>query len=111
MLGRRRQPHHRDRRCGRHRYHRRAVQTGGMTMKKQILAAAVLAALAMGSAGAQAQSKPAPGKFSDGVVRIGLLLDMASLYADITGEGSVTAARMAVEDFGGRVHGVPVEVI
>jgi branched-chain amino acid transport system substrate-binding protein len=45
------------------------------------------------------------------VIRIGLLLDMASLYADITGEGSVTAARMAVEDFGGKVHGVPVEVI
>jgi branched-chain amino acid transport system substrate-binding protein len=77
-------------------------------MKKRILVAGILAAFA---AGAQAQSKPAATKFSDGVVRIGLLLDMASLYADITGEGSVTAARMAVEDFGGKVHGVPVEVI
>src|SRR5512132_627047 len=61
--------------------------------------------------GAQAQNKPAPGKFSDGVVKIGLILDMASLYADITGEGSATAARMAVEDFGGKVHGVPIQVI
>ena len=60
---------------------------------------------------AQAQTKPAAGKFSDGVVRIGLILDMASLYADITGEGSATAARMAVEDFGGKVHGVPIEVL
>jgi len=77
-------------------------------MKKRILVVAALAAFA---AGAQAQSKAAPGKYSDGVIRIGLLLDMASLYADITGEGSVTAARMAVEDFGGKVHGVPVEVI
>ena len=67
----------------------------------------VFAALAQ----AQTPSKALPGKFSDNVVRIGLLLDMASLYADITGEGSATAARMAVEDFGGKVHGVPIEVI
>src|SRR6185369_10183327 len=80
-------------------------------MKKRILTAAIVAAFATASAGVQGQTKPAPGKFSDGVIRIGLLLDMASLYADITGEGSVTAARMAVEDFGGKVHGVPVEVI
>ena len=38
--------------------------------------------------------KPAP-RISDGVVKIGLLLDMNSLYADLTGEGSVTGARMA----------------
>jgi branched-chain amino acid transport system substrate-binding protein len=63
------------------------------------------------TAAAQAQSKPPAGKFSDNVVKIGLILDMASLYADITGEGSATAARMAVEDFGGRVHGVPIEVV
>ena len=76
-------------------------------MKSRLL----VALLAAFSFAAQAQTKPGPGKFSDNVVRIGLLLDMASLYADITGEGSVTAARMAVEDFGGKVHGVPIEVI
>ena len=76
-------------------------------MKSRLL----VALLAAFTAVAQAQTKPAPGKFSDNVVRIGLLLDMASLYADITGEGSATAARMAVEDFGGKVHGVPIEVI
>jgi branched-chain amino acid transport system substrate-binding protein len=48
---------------------------------------------------------------SDGVVKIGLLLDMSSLYADITGTGSETAAKMAVEDFGGKVLGKPIEVI
>jgi branched-chain amino acid transport system substrate-binding protein len=64
------------------------------------------------SAAAQAQSRAAPaGKFSDNVVKIGLILDMASLYADITGEGSVTAARMAIEDFGGKVNGVPIELV
>ena len=50
-------------------------------------------------------------KISDGVVKIGLILDMSSLYADITGEGSVTAARMAIEDFGGKVLGKPIELI
>ena len=75
---------------------------------KRVLLIAVLAVFA---AGGQAQTKAPPGKFSDEVVRIGLILDMASLYADITGEGSATAARMAVEDFGGKVHGVPIEVL
>jgi branched-chain amino acid transport system substrate-binding protein len=48
---------------------------------------------------------------SDEVVRIGLLLDMNSLFADVTGEGSLHAARMAVEDFGGKVLGKPVEIL
>lgn len=48
---------------------------------------------------------------SDGVVKIGLIEDMSSLYADITGIGAVTAAKMAVEDFGGTVLGRPIEVV
>src|SRR6516162_1635913 len=50
-------------------------------------------------------------KISDGVVKIGMLEDMASIYADITGVGAVTAAKMAVEDFGGKVLGKPIEVV
>jgi branched-chain amino acid transport system substrate-binding protein len=50
-------------------------------------------------------------KISDGVVKIGMLEDMSSIYADITGVGAVTAAKMAVEDFGGKVLGKPIEVI
>jgi branched-chain amino acid transport system substrate-binding protein len=50
-------------------------------------------------------------KVSDGVVKIGLILDMSSLYSDITGEGSVTAARMAIEDAGGKVLGKPIELV
>ncbi len=56
----------------------------------------------------EAQTK---GKISDGVVKIGLLLDMNSLYADITGQGSVEAARMAIADFGGKVLGAPIELV
>jgi branched-chain amino acid transport system substrate-binding protein len=43
-------------------------------------------------------------------VKIGVLSDMNSLYADITGKGTVAAARMAAEDFG-PVLGKPVEVV
>lgn len=48
---------------------------------------------------------------SDDVVKIGVLNDRSGLYADLSGEGSVVAARMAVEDFGGTVLGQPIEVI
>jgi branched-chain amino acid transport system substrate-binding protein len=56
-------------------------------------------------------SPAATAQISDGVVKIGLILDMSSLYADITGEGSVSAARMAIEDFGGKVLGKPIELV
>ncbi len=48
---------------------------------------------------------------SDGVVKLAVLNDQSGLYADVTGQGSVVAARMAVEDFGGRVLDAPIEVI
>ena len=44
-------------------------------------------------------------------VKLGLILDMSSVYADITGAGSELAARMAVEDFGRAVLGRPIEVV
>src|SRR6516162_1292885 len=44
-------------------------------------------------------------------LKLGLILDMSGPYADITGQGSVTAARMAVEDFGGKVLGRPIEIV
>jgi branched-chain amino acid transport system substrate-binding protein len=50
-------------------------------------------------------------KISDGVVRIGVLTDMTGYYSDIAGPGSVLAAKMAVDDFGGKVLGKPIEVI
>jgi branched-chain amino acid transport system substrate-binding protein len=59
---------------------------------------------------ALAASGPALAEFTGGKVRIGVLNDQSSLYADITGQGSVVAARMAVEDFGGKVKGAPIEV-
>jgi len=65
--------------------------------------AAALMALGASSAMAQADNK-AP-------LKIGGILDMSSLYADITGSGSLEAAKMAAEDFGGEVLGRKIEVI
>jgi branched-chain amino acid transport system substrate-binding protein len=50
-------------------------------------------------------------KISDDVVRIGLIEDMSGVYADITGPGAVTAAKMAVAEFGGSVLGKKIEVV
>ncbi len=50
-------------------------------------------------------------QISDDVVKIGVLTDLSGPAADATGNGSVLAARMAVEDFGGKVNGAPVEVV
>src|SRR5204863_6349433 len=63
----------------------------------------VAAVLAMSATAALAQSKPP--------LKLGGILDMSSLYADITGAGSETAAKMAVEDFGGEVLGRKVEIV
>ncbi|MDR3469950.1 MAG: ABC transporter substrate-binding protein [Xanthobacteraceae bacterium] len=73
-------------------------------MKSAIIVLAAAAALAGSAGGARAQ-------ISDDVVKIGVLTDMSSLYADATGKGSLAATQMAVEDFGGKVKGKPVEVV
>lgn len=73
-------------------------------MKRKLLSTLIGAAFALGAGAAQAQ-------VSDGVIRIGVMNDMSGLYADIAGPGSVTAARMAVEDFGAAAKGLKVEVV
>src|SRR6266511_4032622 len=56
-------------------------------------------------------ANPARAQISDGVVKIGVLNDQSSLYADLAGQGSVVAARMAVEDFNAAAKGLKVEII
>jgi len=50
-------------------------------------------------------------QISDDVVRIGVLNDESGLFADLGGLGSVTAARMAAEDAGGKVLGKPIDIV
>ena len=54
---------------------------------------------------------PVAAQVSDNVVKIGVLNDQSSLYADLSGQGSVVAARMAVEDFGAEKKGIKVEIL
>ena len=61
-------------------------------------------ALALGCSAAQAQ-------YTNGIVKIGVLNDMSGTYADLSGRGSVIAARMAVEDFGAATKGMKVEIV
>ena len=44
-------------------------------------------------------------------VKIGFITDMSSLYADVEGKGGATAIQMAIDDFGGKVNGMPIELI
>ena len=53
----------------------------------------------------------AEAQVSDDVVRVGVLTDLSGPYADFAGPGSVVAARMAVEDHGGRALGKAIEVV
>jgi branched-chain amino acid transport system substrate-binding protein len=71
-------------------------------MKLKTLAAAL--AVALGSYAAVAQTNSGP-------VRIGFITDMASLYADIDGPAGAEMIKWAVEDFGGKVLGRPIEVL
>jgi branched-chain amino acid transport system substrate-binding protein len=70
-------------------------------MLNRIVSALLLMACAIGGA-ARAEEKP---------VRVGVLNDMSGVYSDYQGVGSVVAAQMAVEDFGGKVGNRPVEVV
>lgn len=54
---------------------------------------------------------PGVASAKNGVVRIGVLNDMSGIFSDFQGPGSLLAAQMAVEDFGGKVAGMPVEVV
>ncbi len=54
---------------------------------------------------------PAQAQISGDVVRIGIITDMSSLYADIDGPGGIEAIKMAIADMGGAINGKKIEVI
>jgi len=58
-----------------------------------------------------AATATAHAQLSDGIVKIGVMNDQSGTYADITGPGSTTAARLAVEDFGAAKKGLKVEIV
>ncbi|MGF6528741.1 ABC transporter substrate-binding protein [Variovorax sp. PvP013] len=60
-----------------------------------------VAALALAAGAAQAQDK----------LKIGFITDMSSLYADVEGKNGALAIQMAIDDFGGKVNGMPIELL
>jgi len=81
-------------------------------MKRKALTILVSAVLAGTASYVAAQGKAAPpAKISGDIVKIGVLTDMSGLYSDLGGQGSVVAAQMAVDDFGGSVLGKKIEVV
>src|SRR5262245_26553993 len=85
--------------CEREKMERR----NGRTRMKRLLSLSTLA-LVFGCGIAQAQ-------YTDGVIKIGVMNDMSGTYSDLSGQGSVVAARMAVEDFGAARKGMKVEIV
>ena len=70
-------------------------------MKKQLTVLALMLAAAGLASTAQAQDK----------VKIGFITDMSSLYADLEGKNGAVAIQMAIDDFGGKVLGMPIELL
>jgi len=56
-------------------------------------------------------AQPVQAQLSDNAVKIGVLTDMSSLYADINGPGALFATQMAIEDAGGAINGKKIELI
>ncbi|MEZ5649939.1 MAG: ABC transporter substrate-binding protein [Burkholderiaceae bacterium] len=88
--------------------HGRPFQT---RRRREMKAMLKLGALAVAAVLAPAGGAAAAGAISDGVVRIGVLNDRSGIYADMAGEGSAVAARMAAEQFKNKVAGAPIEII
>ena len=71
-------------------------------MRTRTLALAGAVALTAGAAHAA---------MTDNVVKVGVLGDQSGLYADVSGQGAVIAARIAAEEAGGKVKGVPIQIV
>jgi branched-chain amino acid transport system substrate-binding protein len=71
-------------------------------MQRRLTALALaIGALTLAATAAQAQEK----------VKIGFITDMSSLYADVEGKNGVIAIQMAIDDFGGKALGQPIELL
>lgn len=80
-------------------------------MKRLSARPALRHALGLAAVAATLGCSAAQAQFTDGVIKIGVMNDMSGTYSDLSGQGSVIAARMAVEDFGAAAKGMKVEIL
>ncbi|WP_394109400.1 ABC transporter substrate-binding protein [Xanthobacter autotrophicus] len=74
-----------------------------MAMKR--ICAGLVGAALLAAAGTAMAQVPARG------IKVGVLTDLSGVYTDLVGQGSIEAAKMAVEDFGGTIDGKPITVV
>ena len=82
-----------------------------MTTRRLVFGGGLAFAAALFAAAVGAQSPALQPAIANGTVKLGLMLDRSGPYAAVTGKGSQTAAEMAIEDFGGKVLGAPIELV
>ncbi len=75
-----------------------------MRFSRHAITAAILSLSLTAGGAASAQSSDAP-------LKIGVITDFGSVYADIGGAGNVEGAKMAIEEFGGTMFGKPIELV
>jgi len=78
-----------------------------MIGSKKLRTVALVAAALFAQQSGMAQQN----KLSGDSVKIGVLTDFSGVYSDYGGQGALVAARMAVQDFGGKMFGKPIEVV
>ena len=78
-----------------------------MIRSKNVLAIGLALAAMFGQSATMAQAN----KLSGDSVKIGVLTDFSGVYSDYGGQGALVAARLAVQDFGGKMFGKPIEVV
>jgi branched-chain amino acid transport system substrate-binding protein len=77
-------------------------------MRYRIVALLMAALVAVARVGAPSDAQA---EIPGGVVKLGVLTDETGVFSSLSGEGSIEATRMAVEDFGGKVAGTPIEIV
>src|SRR6187549_1459631 len=78
--------------------------TFNLLSRRNLLTAVAVGAIAVGAAGAALSQNAKP-------LRIGVIDDLSGPNSVASGPGTIEATKMAVEDFGGKVLGRPVEVL
>jgi branched-chain amino acid transport system substrate-binding protein len=71
----------------------------------------LITAFALAFGGFFSAISPASAQISGDVIRIGIITDMSSVYADLDGQGGVEAIRLAIADMGGAINGKKIEIL
>lgn len=89
----------------------KTIQKSSKAFGRMFTSALALSGLLAAGAIGFTAPKAEAANISDGKIKIGLLTDMSGTYSDLAGPGAIEAAKMAIEDMGGKVAGAPIELV